>query len=466
MFSEPIGLECVYTILREMHEVKILDLMADGADFLTECRHFNPDVVGLTSLCIDVFAVRELAQSVKAHRPEVVTVVGGTQAYLAPENYFVPEIDHILQFTTVENLHVLFQAIERQLNAGQDGRVSPWGISSGADSDTIASGGAPLTVGVFPVIEGVLSKANAYQSTGKVRVNDYIIPDRRSTAQYREQYSYFGYRPCAIMQTSRGCSSVCKFCMRWKLEGTREEDVPMDVVIGQIREITEPNIMFYDNNFLYNGSRLAEFCERLEAEGIKKTFIAYGSVRSIIENAAILPRLRQNGLRALLVGYESFDQRELNAYSKKITIEDNLRASKILRDAGIDCWASFILNPDWSVADFKAFRRYLQKLKPEISSLVPMTPFPKTGLYELYKDRLLYAPDDFDQWSFSIVMVKPGKMSLRRYYYEVLKSNLFVNLTLNNPTYMMRKFGPGTVFRIAVGSLRFLKTYTKLMLKG
>ena len=434
MFSEPIGLECVVTVLKDLHEVRILDLMADESDFRTELEHWQPDVVGFTSLCIDVFAVLELAQQVKAYQREIVTLVGGTQAFFSPENYFCPEIDHVLQYTTVDNLRALFHHL--------------------ADAET------------FPLLDGILSQANGFRGTGKAGFNDYIVPDRRSTAQYRQYYSYFGYKPAAIMQTSRGCSSVCKFCMRWKIEGTREVDVPMDVVIAQIEEIEERTIMFYDNNFLYSHTRLQEFCARLEKEGIARNFIAYGSVRSIIENAGLLKRLRKNGLRALLVGYESFSQKELDGYNKKVTIEDNLRAAQLLKEADIDCWASFILNPEWDVRDFKDFRKYMRQLRPEISSLVPMTPFPKTWLYEQYQDRLLYNPEDFDQWSFSVVMVKPGKMSLRRYYFEVLRSNLFVNLLLNNPTYMVKQFGLMTVWRIFTGSLKFLKVYIKLMLKG
>ncbi len=37
---------------------------------------------------------------------------------------------------------------------------------------------------------------------------------------------------------------------------------------------------------------------------------------------------------------------------------------------------------------------------------------------------------------------------------------------INDPSYLVKKFGLGTVFRLLTGSLRFLVKYIKLMLKG
>lgn len=434
MFSEPIGLECVYAVLKEAHEIRILDLMTEKEDFLTELKAWQPDVVGFTSLCIDVLSVLELAQETKALNPSIITIVGGTQTLLSPESFFCKEIDHVMKFTTVINLQQLFNHLEKEEKV--------------------------------PLIDGIHSKANGFQGTGTVGINDYIIPDRSSTIKYRKHYSYFGYKPCAIMQTSRGCSARCTFCLRWHIEGSREQDEPLESIIKQIQEIEEPSIMFYDNNFLNNRERLEKFCDLLEAHRIKKNFICYGSVRSIISHPETVKRLGQNGLQAVLVGYESFSEAELKSYNKQATVEQNLAAAKILHESQIDCWASFILHPDWDTQDFKKFRSYLKKLRPEVSSLVPMTPFPGSNLHKKYKNRLLFNTNDYDMWSFSIVSIQPAKMSLRRYYYQVLKTNLYVNLFMNNPFYMSNKFGYGTMFRVFKGSLKFLFTYIELMFKG
>lgn len=433
MFSEPIGLECVYAVLKDNHQVKILDLMVANENYSREILDWQPDVVGFTSLCIDVLAVLDLAQKTKALNPCIITLVGGTQALLSVESFQQETIDHIFEYTTKINLNYLFSCLSRNEKV--------------------------------PLIDGIQSRENFFQSTGVHGINDYIIPDRQATNSYRQHYSYFGYKPCAIMQTSRGCSSHCKFCLRWQIEGPREQDEPPAEIIKQIESIAEPSIMIFDNNFLYNQERLEEFCNRLEAGKIKKNFICYGSAESIVAHAPLMKRLSENGLRAVLVGYESFSNYDLSNYKKKSSVEINLMAGKILKESNIDCWASFILHPDWDVLDFQKFRKYLRQLKPEISSLIPLTPFPGGLLYREYQNRLLFNKEDYDHWSFSLVSIRPGKMSLRRYYFELLKTNLYVNLFLNNSGYMLKKFGYGTVFRILKGSLRFIATYIKLMIK-
>ncbi len=431
MFCEPIGLECVCAVLKERHTVRILDLMAEEADLAQVCAEWKPDVVGLTSLCVDVRSVLEAAQRVKAYQPGIITVVGGTQAFMAPQSFAHPAVDHIYVYTNRANLLAGFDA----LAAGQ----------------------------AMPPLDGVRSQARGWADTGVRGFNEYLVPDRAATAAYRAQYSYFGYRPCAIMQTSQGCGQHCGFCLRWRLEGGVAKDQPMDLVLEQIRAIAEPSIMIYDNDLLHDGARLNELCRRLEESGVRKNFLCYGSVRGVLANREVVARFARNGLRAVLIGYESFRGGDLEQYRKGATPDDNRAAADILRHLGVDAWASFILHPDWDAADFRQFRRYLRALRPQVASLSPLTPFLPVPFFQPFEDRLLFARDDYEKWSFSQVTIRPSRMSLRRYYGEVLKTNLYINLWNNNLGYLIRKFGAGTVLRLLRGSLRIFGRYLELM---
>lgn len=434
MYSEPIGLEIVYAMLEDKHQLEILDLMSESIGIEEKLREYKPQVVGLTSLCIDVYSVRDLAKRVKNYDPTIITVVGGTQAYLNSQSFFIPDIDHVLQYTTTENINLLFDYLEK--------------------------GDQP------PVIDGICSQENGFQTSNKCGVNEYICPNRKSTAKYRSQYSYFGYKPCAIMATAQGCSKTCSFCLRWRIEGLREKYFDMEEVIREILSIEEDNIMIFDNDFLHNPQRIEELCNFLERANIEKNFICYGSVDSILRNQESIRRFATLGLRAVLVGYESFKEKELLSYKKKSTLEDNLKASKILKELGIDAWASFIIHPDWDREDFQAFRKYLKKLAPEIASFSPLTPFPNLPMYKEYQKRLLYKVEDYEAWSFGQVVIAPSQMSLQRYYYEILKTNLYINLFSNNVVYLIKKFGPLTVFRLSKGSIKLMKRYLQLMFEG
>jgi hopanoid C-3 methylase len=434
MFSEPIGLEMVYAMLEKEHEVQILDLMAEKITIEEKLAEFKPEIVGITSLCIDVKAVKELARRVKVYDKNIITFAGGTQAFLNSEAFFEDNIDHVFKYTTRENMMQLFSFLD-----------------SGEKT---------------PLIDGICSRTNGFKTTARHCVNEYIHPNRESTAKYRSQYSYFGYKPCAIMGTSQGCSKHCRFCLRWRIEGASEKHFPMEFVKEEIRSIEEESIMVFDNDFLHSGERLTELCDFLEVENIKKNFICYGSVDGILKNKREIKRFRELGLRAVIVGYETFKQEEMKNYEKKSSVEDNLEASRFMKEIKLDVWASFMVHPDWDKKDFINFRRYLKLLNPEVASFSPLTPFPNLPLYKEYKDRLLYDKEDYEAWSFGQVTIRPSAMSLRAYYYEILKTNFYINLVSNNIAYMIRKFGYGRVLRLARGSVNLLIKYLKLMAKA
>ena len=434
MYSEPIGLEMVYGVLEDQYEVEIFDMMADPQSLESKIKEFNPQVIGITSLCIDVKKVIEIAKEIKNINHSIVTIVGGTQAYLNSNAFFDPSIDHVMKYTTKKNLIELYSIIEKNLSS--------------------------------PIIAGILSKSRNYEDSKVHGLNEYILPNRKSTQKYRNHYSYFGYQPAAIMGTARGCSKKCAFCLRWRLEGPTEEYFEMEMIKKDIRSIEEKYIMIFDNDFLHSRERINGLCDFLEEEQIEKKFICYASVNSILKNKETIKRFKKNGLVALLVGYETFKNEELKYYEKKSTTDDNFEASKFLKYIGVDVWASFMIHPDWTREDFKEFRKYIRSLAPQVSSFSPLTPFPNLPLYKEYKDRLLIEKEDYEAWSFGQISIKPSNMSLKAYYFETLKTNLYINLLTNNIGYMIKKFGIGRVFRLTQGSLKLLFRYLHLMKKA
>ncbi|SMP66751.1 B12-binding domain-containing radical SAM protein [Anoxynatronum buryatiense] len=440
MFSEPLGLEMMVTVLKDTHEVEILDMMTDSMSLETKLAAFQPQVVGITSLCIDVEAVLALARQTKTFNPAIQVVAGGTQATLQPQAFIHAAVDHVIQYAARQNITQLMNLLAVAL--------------------------CPSATAELPLIEGIRSRSHQYQEVPPVSFppcNEYILPDRKSTLQYRSSYSYFGYRPCALLGTSRGCSKTCDFCLRWRLEGSREHYFPMEQVQADIESIEEPNVMIFDNDFLHNPHRVMALCDYLEAAQIHKNWICYASVHSILNHPEAVARFRDLGLQAVLVGYETFSDEELAQYRKKTSRQESLEASRFLKKLGVDVWASFMAHPDWSKEDFRAFRRFIRELNPEISSISPLTPFPGLPLYEQYQDRLLYPREAYAAWSFGQVMIRPGNMSLVGYYGELLKTNFYVNLVCNSLGYVVNKFGPLSLLRLTRGSLLLLIRYLKLM---
>ena len=429
MFSEPLGLEMIYGVLKEDHQVKILDMMIQE-DLTGELRDFSPHLVGITSLCIDVDRVISLGRECKAFDGEIITMVGGTQTLLFPGSFFDEGIDHIFKFSTRENVLELMDQLE-------EGRIE--------------------------VLDGVLSRDLSYHDTGVQGRNEYLPPDRESTSRYRSHYSYFGYRPAAIMELGLGCGKTCDFCLRWRIEGAREEMIREEIWQEDLLSIKEPTVMFIDNDLFSDDGKVDHLISFIQENGIDKNYIAYGSVHGILRHRDKVRKMASLGLKALLVGYETFDDGELSRYRKKSTTDENREVARLLQEIGIDVWASFMAHPDWTREDFRTFRRYIRELAPEISTINPLTPFPGLPLFEKYRDRLLYHVEDYHRWSFGQVMIMPSKMSLRSYYMELLKTYLYINLALNRNTEMIRKYGFVNILRILKGSIGASFKYIRLM---
>lgn len=432
LFGEPLGIECVATILKEQgHEVLLADFMVETNARLEDyLERFGPDVVGITSQCTDVENVLGIARAVKHYNDSITVVVGGVQAMVYPNSFFDESVDHVFKSTTRANYKELMDSIEQRRMLDEP-------------------------------IEGIYSRILDFSNDKEFCFNEYIVPDTESTRRYRKEYRYVGFQPCAVIQTSFGCRNRCEFCVRWKLEGPTLREVNIDEIVLQIQALEEPYIMICDNDFLINRKRLERFCDLLEEKGIYKEYICYGSVNSILEKPDLFRRLRKNGLTAVIVGYESFDDAQLKKYNKAATVDENLKATEILRSNDIACWGSFILHPDWDRSDFRKLNAYKKLLKPELLTFSPLNPHPLTPLFEQYKSRLLYDETDYDKWNFGDVLIMPSKMSLRSYYWEVLKFTFGVNLNWHSVKYTVKAFPIGNTLRMLFGFNTLISVYIK-----
>lgn len=432
LFGEPLGIECVSTILKEQgHEVLLADFMAEENGSMKDyLKSFKPDVVGITSQCTDVENVILIAKITKKFNSDISTIVGGVQAMVYPNSFFCEYVDYVFKSTTRDNYNKLMNLIQSKMPQKEN-------------------------------IEGIYSKEMNFENYIESCYNEYIRPDTSCTKRYRHKYKYVGFQPCAVIQTSFGCRNRCEFCVRWKLEGPLLREVDIYKIVEQIEDLDEPYVMICDNDFLINRKRLEKFCDLLEEKNIKKQYICYGSVNSILEKPQLFERLNKNGLIAVIVGYESFDDNQLKSYNKSASSDENLKATRVLQKNNIACWGSFILHPDWNKDDFRKLNAYKKLLKPELLTFSPLNPHPLTPLFEQYRDRLLYDETDYEKWNFGDVLIRPSKMSLRRYYFEVLKFTFKVNFNLHSIKYTIKAFPIKNTLKMVFGFNTLISVYIK-----
>ena len=93
---EPLALEILAATVPD-HDVRILDLRFPELHRGTwdEVAGFEPDIVGVTCLTPEFYAVLAVLREAKRRWPRCLTVVGGHHATLCPEDWNDPWVDAV-----------------------------------------------------------------------------------------------------------------------------------------------------------------------------------------------------------------------------------------------------------------------------------------------------------------------------------------------------------------------------------
>ncbi|MCL2632620.1 MAG: radical SAM protein [Coriobacteriia bacterium] len=241
---------------------------------------------------------------------------------------------------------------------------------------------------------------------------------------------------------------------------------PVTEVIQELQTIPQQEVYIVDDNFLFDRKRLLEFCEQLESHKIDKHFLVYGRADFIAANDDIIERLARNGLSAVIVWLESASQDELDSYNKRTKVDDNVAAVQTLKRHGIECYATVILGLDWDKADFQRLYRFLRELDVVFANLQPFTPLPGTEYFEYYQSQLLVPFNQPEKWDMAHLVVKPGKLSVRQYYAQIIKLYYRLTVAPKSTAYILRRYGTRQTFKLSLGALRITWQYVAKMIRG
>src|SRR5438309_4797329 len=198
--------------------------------------------------------------------------------------------------------------------------------------------------------------------------------------------NYFnGYlkHPYLSLHTGRGCRSKCSFCL-WPqtVGGHRYRVRSVASVIEEIRlaKAYFPQVkefFFDDDTFTDNRPRAEAIARELGKLGVTWSCNAKPNVPR-----ATLEVLRDNGLRLLLVGYESGNQQILNNIKKGTRIDIARRFTKDCHELGIIIHGTFILGlPGETSETIEETIRFAAEINPHTIQVSLAAPYPGTELY-------------------------------------------------------------------------------------
>ena len=428
MVCEPLELEYIASNIRAHgHKSVIVDMILEKKELTYFVEKYRPQAVGITGYISHVNVIKKYAREIKAYDPAIKVLVGGVHAEVNPEDFESEYIDYIIRANGLRTVTEILDRLEQKETA-----------------DDIPC--LYRREGEKP------SKENSFP---------YLFPDRSKVDRYRSRYYYMFHRNCSLIKTSFGCPYRCAFCFCRQITDGGYFARDLENVIGELKTIKETEIYIVDDDFLVDRERILEFTRLLRKNHIKKRYLIYGRADFIAANEDVIRAFKQAGLRAVIVGLESCDSRELEDYHKMTRVAVNEKAVRILQKYDVECYGTFITGIHWKKEDFKALERWIRKLGIVFVNLQPLTPLKGTELYEKYRKDFIIREDEYEKWDLAHLVVKPSHLSVRRYYFYTMMLYYQIMVNPKSALYMIRKYGVKDTMKLSFGAFKVNVQYLK-----
>jgi hopanoid biosynthesis associated radical SAM protein HpnJ len=270
---------------------------------------------------------------------------------------------------------------------------------------------------------------------------------------------FIGYllHPYVSLYTGRGCRSKCTFCL-WPqtVGGQRYRTRSVEHVVEEISRARRyfPQVKEYffdDDTFTDDRPRAEAIARGLGRLGVTWSCNAKADVPS--ETLAVL---KDNGLRLLLVGYESGNQQILNNVRKGIRLDSARRFTRDAKALGIKIHGTFVFGlPGETAATIQETIRFARDIDPDTVQASIAAPYPGTALHRQALDEgWLEASDLVDDHG-----VQRAALS----YPHLSSAEIFESV---ETFYKRFYFRPRKIWRIAGEMVRDRRVMTRRLREG
>ena len=211
----------------------------------------------------------------------------------------------------------------------------------------------------------------------------FVTPVYARDLRIEDYFQGYLLHPYLSFYTGRGCRSRCTFCLwpqtvsghRYRTRSVRhvaEELAWAKRALPQVKEV-----FFDDDTFTDDGAHAMAVAREMGRLGLVWSCTAKANVPR-----RTLEVLRENGLRLLLVGYESGNQQILNNVRKGVRVDAMRRFTRDCHELGIAVHGCFILGlPGETRETIAETIRFACELDPHTIQVSLPAPYPGTELY-------------------------------------------------------------------------------------
>ncbi len=375
----------------DVHFVDAMTHHLDDEAVRARIAELRPDIVGCTAITPAIYKAERLLQIAKELDPAIVTVLGGIHGtFMYPRVLKeAPWIDAVVRGEGEQVVLNLVRAVDDGSFARDRNAVK--GIAFAAADDAVVATPAE------PAIADL----------------DRIKPDWGILEWDKYIYIPLGVR-VAIPNFARGCPFTCTFCSQWKFWREYRIRDPK-AVVDEIEDLVNNHgvgfFILADEEPTIHRKKFIAFCEELIARGLPAK-VQWGintRVTDILRDEQLLPMFRRAGLVHVSLGTEAAAQLKLDRFNKETTIEQNRRAIRLLREAGIVTEAQFIVGLENETAEtLEETYRMARDWNPDMANWAMYTPWPFSDLFQELGDKVEVF--DFEKYNFVTPIMKPDAM--------------------------------------------------------
>lgn len=406
------------------HELRFVDCIGEGMrhdGVRRVIEEFRPDVVGVTSFTISLVDCCMVAETVREIVPDAHICLGGHHPIAYPvEAARLPQFDTIV----VGEGEYAFTELVKCLETGQDYTEIQGVYTSESVENYIG------TMGKDRRFLARVTIPPAYVDD----VDAIPIPNRKFI-RHINYHNILGVTGnLATLVSSRGCPYLCTFCdVPYKAYRQRSHDLVLDEIQACI-DLGYKEFRFYDDLFNIKPQKIIDFCDAIEARGMKFDWDFRGRANTVSWESLV--KAKKNGLRMISFGVETGTDEGLKALKKGAKTAKFKEVFEWCRQLGIITVADYIIGLPWekTADDIKKSVDFLIQLDPDYAQMSILKLYPNTALYDeavekgvikpgRWQDFAMNPTSDFivDHWDEHMdlsTLVKIQQKSYQRFYFR------------------------------------------------
>ena len=212
-----------------------------------------------------------------------------------------------------------------------------------------------------------------------------VFPVYADNLDIRNYFIGYLLNPYISLYTGRGCPAKCTFCLWPQTIGGHQYRAKSPEAVGKEMALAKSlwgnyirEYFFDDDTFTIDKKRVIAISEHL-----KKLKLTWSCNARANLDYDTLKTLRNNGLRLLLVGFESGNQKILDGVKKGIKLEVARKFMANCNKLGIKVHGAFIIGlPNESKETIEDTIRFACEVSPHTIQVSIASPYPGTELYQ------------------------------------------------------------------------------------